>query len=228
GPDGGAPDGTSTGAMPATITMPTTNDGDESPGESSGDGGDTGTTGAPDLCAEPPFFKQVVLASDAVVGGVMALRPLPELPGMQCAASEFEDDDAQGTVAFPWSPPCDGVYHLWAHVWDDVEGPAGSNDPDRFAVRIDEGDEVMWHYGCQTVVDFLDPEPAWHWLRVQDAVLCLEPEPMTYTTTADNHAFVFRNIEAGLWDEADPPGRIAAISRILVTNDPTYVPGGAD
>lgn len=210
---------------PATITTPTglaTDDGDDDDSTDDATGDETTGT-APVDCSAPPFYKEIIQATDAFEGPPMQKWPLPSVPGMEIVASEVAE---QGTAAFLWNAPCQDDYVLWAYVWDQTEG-ASTNDPDSYFIQLDDGGETFWRYGCQTI-DILDPQPAWHWLRVQESITCLDLQDVTYSTDASMHAFTFRNREAGTYDQDNPPGEVAAIARILVTNDPTYEPADSE
>ena len=213
-----------------TLTAPTsTDDGDDSddgttgPGE--GSAGEESTGPTVDMCDNPPFFKQVVTAGDMGVtfSGPMDTHADASLPGGTYFASEVEE---QGIADFPWEAPCNDEYFLWARVWDDVGGASPDNDPDTYYVVMDEGGQAFWRYGCQP--NFVLPTPSWYWVKVQEALVCLDVDPVSYTIDAGPHIAHFRNREEGAHDDDDPPGRIAAITRILITNDPNYVPSNTE
>ena len=213
-----------------TLTTPTsTDDGNDSDATDdttgAGEGSGEEDTGPVDMCANPPFFKQIVTAGD---DGVVFSQPMASytdtnLPGETYFASGVEDE---GIAEFPWDAPCDDEYFLWARVWDDVGGAALNNDPDSYYVIMDDGGETFWRYGCQT--NPILPTPSWYWVRVQESITCIDIDQISYPIDAGGHVAYFRNREDGSHDDGDPPGRIAAITRVLITNDPNYVPSDTE
>ena len=226
-PTGGG-DGTADGDDDGigTLTAPTsTDDGDDSTDAGEASAGEDSTGPMVNPCDNPPFFKQIVTAGDL---GVVFSAPMTSytdatLPGETYFASPVEEE---GVVEFPWDAPCNDEYFLWARVWDDVGGAAIDNDPDSYYVTMDDGGESFWRYGCQT--NPILPTPSWYWVRVQESLTCIDVDPVSYPIDNGSHVAIFRNREEGTHDDGDPPGRIAAITRILVTNDPTYVPSNTE
>ena len=206
-----------------SVTMPGDADTGVGPGETGEESTDEGTqetTGSSSMCADPPFFKEIVLAENAFVVAPMQKWTPPGVPGF---AATLEDDG--GTATFVWTPPCSDTYFLWARVWDLEPGPFNGG-PDSLRVGLLDGGETPWNYGCQTATTFI---AQWHWLRVQESLSCLfDEDVIEYSTDAGATAFVFTGIEGGTYDAASPPGELAAIARILITNDPSYVPDGND
>lgn len=213
-----------------TLTAPTStddgNDGnDDTTGAGEGSAGDDSVDPPVDMCDNPPFFKEIVNAGDM---GVVFSDPMTSyadasLPGQTYFASAVEE---QGLADFPWFAPCNDEYFLWARVWDDVGGAALEDDPDSYYVRMDDGGEAFWRYGCQTNPVF--PTPSWYWVRVQESLTCIDVDQISYTIDDGPHVARFRNREEGAHDDGDPPGRIAAITRILITNDPNYIPSNTE
>ena len=204
-----------------TLTAPTsTDEGDDTDaGEESA--GEDSTGPMVDPCDSPDFFSVIVTAGDpgVTITAPMASFDEPDLPGGLYFASEVEEE---GLAEFPWEAPCNDEYFLWARVWDETGG-AGLDDPDSYYVQMDDGGEAFWRYGCQTNPIF--PEPSWYWVRVQESLTCIDIDPVSYMIDAGPHVARFRNRESGSHDDMNPPGEIAAITRVLVTNDPGFVPG---
>jgi hypothetical protein len=180
-------------------------------GGTSDDGGGTSGTGDPSgPCQE--VVNELVLVEDATV-----------TPPMQTAVSEmgegtiaFSEVAEQGTVVFLADLPCADTYYIWGRVNDFNPGTHGSGDPDSYYVTVDTGQESTWFYGCGTF-----DSPQWTWQPVQDGELgadCEEGVRLEVDLDAGVHTIVVRNREDAFFEN------FAAIARILVTNDPDYVP----
>jgi hypothetical protein len=201
---GDTTDGTTTTGAPDTTTT--------GPDESSSSSESTGppdTTMAVDPC-DGLFVKEIALVEDAVV-----VAPMEKfMSDMEEALVAISTVAEAGTVTFTIDLECDGVYSLWGRALD-LEKGAHPNDPDSFYVQVDGGPESTWVYGCQTE----DLVENYNWLRVRAwGNNCMNPVDVTPTLTAGSHTFRFRNREAGNQNE------VAALSRIVLTNDPAYVP----
>lgn len=110
---------------------------------------------------------------------------------------------------------------MWGRVLDNTPGVKLDDDPDSFWVRADDGPETGWFYGCQTIMQ----AAGYRWLRVTSGMLnqsCNAAQPWTLNLTAGSHTVHLRNRE--------PVGddNVAAIARVLVTNDLDYVPAAPD
>jgi hypothetical protein len=130
----------------------------------------------------------------------------------------WSPDADEGTVTFSFDVPCEGTYYVWGVVWDNNPG-AHSYDPDSFYGSMDMGKESQWIYGCQT---WQFNEPTWSWQRVRhdpDASNgCDDNQDVSYMLTAGPHTYTLRNREGATMSG------LAAVARILVTNDAQLVP----
>lgn len=180
-------------------------------GGTTADDGQTSDTGDPSgPCQET--VRELVLVEGATV-----------TPPMQTAVSEmgegtvaFSEVAEQGTVAFLADLPCSDTYHVWGRVNDFNPGTHDSGDPDSYYVTVDTGQELTWFYGCGTT-----DSPQWTWQPVHDGELGADCDAGTILEVdldAGVHTIVVRNREEAWFDS------FAAIARILVTNDPDYVP----
>lgn len=123
-----------------------------------------------------------------------------------------------GTVEFTVDLPCAGEYTVWGRVHDELPGTLEGN-PDSYYARVDGGPEITWVYGCQTT----DAEPGWTWQRIQAASgpLCDESVDWVSPLGPGPHAIRLRNRESARGFTTS-----ASVARILVTNDPGFVPQG--
>jgi hypothetical protein len=123
-----------------------------------------------------------------------------------------------GTVVFQLDVPCEDTYYVWGVVWDAWPGAHG-NDPDSFYAKVDDGNESQWIYGCQTG---LAQGGGWFWLPVihdpDPNNGCDDIEDQSYDLPAGKHSVTLRNRE---WPSGNS---IAAVARVLVTNDENLVP----
>ena len=202
-----------------SITSPSSG-GEDDTGPSGEDEESDDDSSQGDVCSDPPFFKQVVNAEEAFLSDPMMLWTPP---GDESFVATLQDD--AGVASFFWDAPCGDDYWLWARVWDDMPG-ALDDGPDSFEVGLADGGSSTWLYGCQTATVF---NGAWHWLKVQESFTCLfDEDVIQYHADAGPRVFTFEGLEGGTYNAADPPGELAAISRILITNDPDFVPGTDD
>ncbi|MGQ9525438.1 MAG: fibronectin type III domain-containing protein [Armatimonadota bacterium] len=108
-----------------------------------------------------------------------------------------------GSAAYTITVPVSGDYVIWCRVL------ARSESQDSFTVAVDGGQEDMYDSGQGTWSD------AWQWTRVNGraggAPLTLNPR--VFVLSEGEHQLVFRT-----WDAN------AAIDRIIITNDMTFVP----
>jgi len=213
GPDPATTEPLTTGPM--ETTAPETTDGTTTGLTTDGTTTDATTTGVPETTGPPAcdemFFKEVLLVADAVV-----TAPMEEIvSGKGEGTVAFSKVAQAGTVEFTVDVPCDGEYAVWGRVQDSNPGLVDA-DPDSYYVRVDGGGEGGWFYGCQT--DGL--MSGYHWLRVTTAA-----QPVcgggvwSPQLAAGSHTFRLRNREPEAFDFD-----VAAVARLLITNDMTYVP----
>jgi hypothetical protein len=85
-------------------------------------------------------------------------------------------------------------------------------------VSVDDPAAVTWYYGCQ----LQGVDEVWYWTKVDDneyGSYCSQSEPFVPWLTGGSHTITLRNREPMTND-----GRVAGIARLLITNDPSYVP----
>jgi len=222
GGPGGSDTSTGTGPSVGTLTTPSTGATTDTDGGAEDETSDSSTGEPPDACDQSPlpFFKQVVNASDAIVIAPMSKRPAAVVGG-ECVASDVAD---QGTANFLFSAPCNDEYYVWGHVWDLQPNLPDVSKPDSYDVAVDGGGTTEWAFGCQT----FGTAPGWRWARIEESTVCIDPDPLRFTTTPGTHTINFYNLEAGASGRGMPPGEVAAIARVMITNDPTYVPTAGD
>ena len=166
----------------------------------------TATTDDPD-CAP---FHEVLYVKDASIEPPMMTGD-NDKEGVVAVSLEAE----AGAVLFKVGLPCTDTYYLWGRVFDANPGMPADSDPDSYYASLDDGPEITWEYGCQTA-----DAPLWSWQRVQlfDPNGCTLKDPWELALTAGTHHVKLRNREeASLFKQN-------AVARILVTNDPGYVP----
>ena len=220
GPAGdGTADGTGGMTGIGSITTPTSDDAGTDEDGSSGEPIDGTTTGdPPDPCANPPVQHIAIEVSAATINAPMTKGTHPSH-----GEYAYSAQSSQGVVSFPFATDCQDTWRAWAFIYDDDPGFFGSPDPDSFTVWLDESGTTPWIYGCQTGGIF---PPKWSWQTVNDTGLCVaENAPIEFTLAAGPHAMHFRNIEGGsAGNGGDDPGSVAAIARIVITNDPAFSP----
>jgi len=173
------------------------------------------TTGVPETTGPPVcdamVVKEILLVADAVITAPMEKIMSGKGEGM-VALSEVAEE---GTVSFSVDLPCDGTYAVWGRAQDTNPGNVNA-DPDSYFVRVDGGEEGGWFYGCQTN----GLASGYHWLRVTTAGMPVcgggvwSPQ-----LAAGSHTFTLRNREPVAFDDD-----VAAVARLLITNDMNYVP----
>lgn len=233
--------GGGSGAKPGSDGV-TTTDGDSTTGDSSGttataiDGsdssggttvgptdGDSGTTTTPDdPCDPPPLVVHEIDLSTALLDTDMSEGTLASI-----GTYAFSETAELGSVSFGFDVECEDRFQVWALVHDPQTGFTDLGtfmDPDSYRVGFDADTTTPWLYGCQMTGATLDGGPAWAWLSVRDNPFCvtsefrrlLEPGP---------HRFRVVNLEEGTYAPAgEQIGSVAAISRVIVTNDPSFSP----
>lgn len=175
----------------------------------------TSTTDAPDVC-QGLLVKEIELVDGALVEAPMTTLVSESGEGL-VAFSGVADS---GTVTFTFDLPCPGTYLVWGRVldmWPDVHD---SYDPDSFYVQADGGPEAGWFYGCQTA-----DKPGYRWLRIRpgaEGAPCDSFEPWVLDLSAGLHTLRLRNRE---WESG---GRVAVVARVLLVNDPDYLPTMTD
>jgi hypothetical protein len=182
-----------------------------------GDDGDGGRLdlGAPETGgAVDPCEGWITFELD--IGDANLVEPMQviDVDGVGPAAYSLEEN--AGDVEFSIDVQCPGTYQLYAYVVDLWAG-VHYNDPDSYEVSW-PGGGGSWFYGCQTE----DSYDGWHWLRVLTGVMgesCDTAIPVQLELGAGPALIRFHNREEeAYW------GGVAAIARVVVTNDPDYAP----
>lgn len=222
--DASTTDDRTTGPMTLTGVDPTTGDGTTSTTTddttssdpsttTSTTSDDTTTTGPPDDSCQGQgmVVKILELVDDAVIMWPME-KEWSQFGEGTLASSPSAN---QGTVDFTINVPCSDNYILWGRVVDQYVG-AHDYDPDSFFVNAGGLGEVTWIYGCQTDGN----QFKWSWERVQQNFnsSCNGPAAVTVPLAAGTHHIVLRN------RESENDGARAGIARLIVTNDPNFVP----
>ena len=128
----------------------------------------------------------------------------------------------KGRVTFEVDLPTSGTYYLWALGWERTLG-GDRGDADSFFVYVDEGEELLWHMGCQnehgSTVALTDN---WRWQRVghmpnsdSDCVV----EELGLELEAGRHRVVVRNRE-----DARTDGEAARLARLAISNHADFSP----
>jgi len=173
------------------------------------------TSGAPDVCPGL-LVKEIELVEGALVEAPMTTLVSENGEGLVAFSGVAES----GAVTFTFDLPCPGTYLAWGRVldmWPDVHD---NYDPDSFYVQADGGPEAGWFYGCQTA-----DKPGYRWLRIRPGVEgapCDSFEPWVLDLSAGVHTIRLRNRE---WESE---GRVAVVARVLLVNDPDYLPTMTD
>lgn len=220
-------DGTSTTALPTdgANTDPTGND--QTGATSTGEPDDGTTAGAStgravDPCDDPP---QVTIELDLSAASLDEAMNEGSIPAVGTYA--YSEQAGAGTVSFDFELMCEDEYRVWAQVHDPEAGnrDLGSYiDPDSFAVSIDERATVQWWFGCQMSGTNPRGGAAWQWLSVRGSQFCT-PTDYRPVLTAGAHQLHLTNLEAGVHQvSGDEIGYVAAVSRVVITNDPGYAP----
>lgn len=200
---------------PMETTAPQTTDGTTTGLTTDGTTTDGTTTEPPETTGPPGcdamVVKEVLLVADAGVTAPMEKIMSGKGEGMVAFSEVIE----AGTVTFSVDLPCDGTYAVWGRAQDTNPGNVNA-DPDSYYVRVDGGGEGGWFYGCQTN----GLAPGYHWLRVTTAAVpvCGGGEWLP-KLVAGSHTFTLRNREPVAFDDD-----VAAVARLLITNDMNYVP----
>jgi hypothetical protein len=119
--------------------------------------------------------------------------------------------------------PVAGRFYLHALAWEPVLG-GDHGDADSFFVYVDQGEEKLWHFGCQNelmpahvLVDNWSWQPVLH-LANADSDCEVEPD-LWWDLDAGAHQIVFRNRE-----NAGDPDTAARLARVVITNQPDWRP----
>lgn len=123
------------------------------------------------------------------------------------------DQKDQGSVSFEFAVPAEGRYFFWGRV----SAPGGSAGANSLLVSLDGGDTDIWDFFEE---DTPNLPSGWKWdrmsLRCQGgdyaSHLC---NPWSPYLAAGNHELLLKGRE-----------RDARIDKVLVTNDPEYMPAG--
>jgi hypothetical protein len=170
----------------------------------------TDDSGAPIDCGVPSIFELDI--EDASVIPPMTTQ---DVQGVGLAAySEWSDD---GELEFTIDVACPGTYFLHGFVLDLWSGVHSYQDPDSYVVSW-PGSSITWYYGCQTG----GLSEGWHWLPVTyvaEGGYCEDAARIELTLGQGEHVITLHNREGATWDDY-----VAAIARLVVTNDPDYTP----
>jgi serine/threonine protein kinase len=128
-----------------------------------------------------------------------------------------------GRVELEVELPSAGRYYLHGLAWEPQLG-GERGDADSFFVYVDDGEEKLWHVGCQNEVM---PEHVlidnWAWQPVlhmanADSDCVIDPE-LSWQLDAGRHRVVFRNREI-----ATSPETAARLARVVLTNQRDWRP----
>lgn len=213
--------GTTASSTDGANTSPT--GGDQTSGTSTGELDDGTSTGpAVDPCDAPPRVTLELDLSAASLDETMHEGSIAAV-----GAYAYSEQAGSGTVSFDFELMCEDEYRVWAQVHDPEAGnrDLGSYvDPDSFAVSIDERATVQWWFGCQMSGTNPRGGAAWQWLSVRGSEFCI-PTDYRPVLTAGAHQLRLTNLEAGVHQvSGDEIGYVAAVSRVVITNDPAYAP----
>jgi hypothetical protein len=210
--------GGGSGQVDGDTAVDSSNDASDGSTSSSTDPTDDGdeTTGPPvDPCESPAPVTFQIDVTQALLAAPMQLGvDASEGP---YAYSETAD---QGRASFELQVPCQAEFRVWARVYDPGVG-ANSLDPgpDSFFVSIDGESTTAWWYGCQ-MTDAAAFGGAWSWEPVEDNAYCIFASEFRRTLSPGTHLLHLTNREAG--DHS--MNSVAAVTRVVVTSDPAYVP----
>lgn len=214
----GSTDGT-TGSGMVTLTT--------DPGATTGDGTtsttttldpdttlpDPSTTMAPDPSCLGPMAPLMVLAQDASIEFPMVYEQSQMGEGTICSSGIPE----LGLAEFEFDVPCLDDWAVWARVYDAWDGTHDMGDPDTYHVRVSGGDEFVWYYGCQT---FGAPDDwGWRRVRVLSGNDCNTFTEWTPQLGPGPQVVRLRNRESERGN-----GVRAAVARVILSNDPNFVP----
>lgn len=190
--------------------------GDEAASSGAVDGGDDTTAGPTvDPCEMPAPFTIEIDVTEALLAAPMQLGTSPTEGTF--AYSEVAN---QGRASFQFIVPCQAEYRAWARVYDPGVGldAFDFSDPDSFLVAFDGEGDTEWWYGCQ-MADAAAFGSAWAWEQVMDNAWCSTDE-LRRTLLPGTHLLHLTNREPGNLLLSS----VAAVSRVVVTSDPAYVP----
>ena len=197
---------TTTGDPVMTGTDGGTTASDETTGLAESTGGES-TTGAPLACDETHVIKR--LMSDAEVSGdwftVMSML------GEGLIAKIDPDQGTDGAVVWSVEIPCQATWRVWVRYWDD-------GDDDSYFVQLDGQPQqaAIFEGDC----DQNGENYAWNDLNWRDPVNGPQcqyvVDPWTADWAAGTHEVRFTYRES------------VNLARIIVTNDPGFVPGPGD
>lgn len=169
------------------------------------------TAGSTGQCPADPTL--ILWAEDAQVVSPMLLIPAIYLPGEPLMARSNTPE--QGTITFTVDLECATSMSLFGLLWDHVGG-ARPDNPDSFYVTVDDGDEWLWSYGCQTNAAV---DAVWAWLPLVEAAGAdCGSAPVTLELSTGSHQITLRNVEAGMGED------FAAVAAIVLTDDPGLDP----
>jgi len=194
-------------AATATTTPDTTTTPDGTTTTTSSSSTNDGTTTAPLGCDD----IVVIILLDAEKA--LLTDPMQKTQNDEEGTIAYSLVAGEGTAEFSFDIQCAGTYHVWGRVLDLSPGADFGQDPDSFTASIDGDAKIEWLYGCTS-------ESPWSWQRVQeiDSLVCFNPNAWTLDLAPGPHTITLGNLEEGVLD------KYAAVARILVTNDPNFVP----
>lgn len=192
-------------------------------GTTSDTGDGPGTTGpGVDPCDPPPL---VVYDLDLSAASFDAAMVETTLSGLGNYA--YSEQENAGTASFAFDVQCEDEFRVWALVHDPQAGfeDLGTlGDPDSYFVAFDGDGPTHWWYGCQMSGDNPLGGPAWAWVSVRESQFCI-PSDFRRTLAPGPHHFRITNREAGTHMVTGLDiGYVAALSRVIITNDPNYSP----
>jgi hypothetical protein len=126
------------------------------------------------------------------------------------AAAINPDPAAGGQAAYDLVVPTDGTYHVWFRVQSPptAESADGTSN-DSFWIS-------MGGSGFTQLNNLAPGDAGWVWEQNRDTGAMVPVDPLTYDLTAGSVQLVVAHREDG-----------AQLDRIVVTDDPSYVPTGA-
>ena len=198
-----------------SITSPASGPSEDSGAESTGDGSMDTTTGQPaDPCANAPFETYEFDLSAATLS--------PEIQTGNAAgigAYGYSVQANAGVMSFPFTVVCPAVFQAFALVYDDAPLGIDPTQADSLRVKVDNGSNEVWQYGCQPDAGF------WGWRAVRDSAGICQGTNRSWQLTTGSHAIHFQNVEAGqAGNNGNDPGNVAALARVIITSDPSFSP----
>ena len=209
--------GVASGQVDGDTAVDSSNDASDGSTSSSTGPADDGdeTTGSPaDPCENPPPVTFEIDVTQAMLAAPMQLGDSPSE-----GPYAYSETAEQGRASFEFQVPCEAEFRAWARVYDPGVGVDWLEPgPDSFFVSVDGEDTTEWWYGCQTA-DAGAFGGAWTWELLMDNPYCIASD-FRRTLSPGTHLLHLTNREGG----AHGMNNVAAVARVVVTSDPTYVP----